>query len=259
MSVADVAVPGVVRAILGASLLSLATVSAVPAQNNSQCGAPAHAPAAMHAVDLPTSMPIRAAYVNVPIRVDGALDEPIWRIAPASNRFIQREPSEGALATHPTEVRMLVTDSAVIIGARMTDDKSALFGSFGPPADGATGGYLSDYFEVQIDPHHDHVTAFALAVSPGGGKKSWIMARDGTRDASWDIHWDAATRVDDNGWSVEIKIPINEFHVRPGTESWGVQYVRSSWRRQETDIYTSAVQRAPMAASGSDANGGQRP
>ncbi len=155
---------------------------------------------------------------------------------------------------------MLVTDSAVIIGARINDDKSALFGAFGAPTDGASGGYLSDYFEVQIDPHHDHVTAFVLAVAPGGGKKSWLMARDGTRDPSWDIHWDAATHVDDTGWSVEIRIPLSEFHVRPGTETWGVQYVRFSWRRQETDVYTSAVQRAPAPANvGSDSNVNPRP
>jgi hypothetical protein len=257
--VADLAVLRVVRAITGASILSFAAVAAVHAQNAPQLGTPQRTSTIAHAADIASTTPIHAAYVNVPICLDGALDEAVWRVVPASTRFMQREPTEGAPATHATEVRMLVTDSAVIIGARMIDDKSALFGSFGPPSDGAGGGYLSDYFEVQIDPHHDHVTAFALAVAPGGGKKSWIVGRDGTRDASWDIHWDAATRVDENGWSIEIRIPISEFHVRPGTESWGVQYVRFSWRRQETDIYTAAVQRAGTASSNTDSNNGQHP
>ena len=179
---------------------------------------------------------VEAAYVNTPIRLDGRLDEPVWRAVKSSNRFIQREPAEGLPATFPTDVRMLVTDDAVIIGVSMRDDKNALLGVGGPPSDGANGGYLSDYFEVEIDPHRDHNTALALVVAPSGGRRSWLVTRDGTRDASWDIHWEAATHVDANGWSAEIRIPLTEFHVKRGSESWGVQFTRFSWRRQETDV-----------------------
>jgi hypothetical protein len=188
-------------------------------------------------VSVPPSTPrIEAAYVNVPIRLDGRLDEPVWRAVKPSNQFVQREPVEGAPATHATDVRMLITDDAVVIGARLRDDRAGVFGSFAPPADGANGGYLSDFFEVQIDPHRDHVTAFALSVSPSGSRRSWIVTRDGARDASWDLHWEARTHADNDGWTVEIRIPLAEFHVKPGTEAWGVQFTRFSWRRQETDV-----------------------
>jgi hypothetical protein len=129
----------------------------------------------------------------------------------------------------------------VIIGARFDDDYRARLTAFGPPTDGATGGYLDDYFEVQIDPHAEHLTSLALSVTPGGSKRAWMVGKDGTRDASWTVSWDVATRIDAKGWTVEMRIPLSEFHNTPGTENWGVQFVRFSWRRQETDIFRAAA------------------
>ena len=38
-----------------------------------------------------------------------------------------------------------------------------------------------------------------------------------------------------------MRIPLSEFHVTPGLEHWGVQFVRFSWRRQETDVFRAAA------------------
>jgi hypothetical protein len=189
----------------------------------------------------PPTEGVVAARVKAPIRIDGLLDEPIWRAVKPTTHFVQREPSEGAAATMPSEVRMLLTDSAVIIGARLDDDYRARLAAMGPPSDGAAVGYLDDYFEVQIDPHEQHLTAFALSVTPNGTKRSWMVSRDGSRDATWNVTWDVATHIDARGWNVEIRIPLSEFHIEPGTEHWGVQFVRFSWRRQETDVFRAAA------------------
>ena len=189
----------------------------------------------------PPTEGIVAVRVHAPFRIDGMLDEPAWRAVKPTTHFVQREPNEGAPASLPSEVRMIITDSAVIIGARMDDDYRARLSAFGPPTDGAAGGYLDDYFEVQIDPHAEHLTAFAFSVTPNGSKRSWIVGRDGTRDASWNVTWELATHVDAKGWTVEMRIPLSEFHITPGTEHWGVQFVRFSWRRQETDVFRAAA------------------
>jgi hypothetical protein len=136
---------------------------------------------------------------------------------------------------------MVITDDAVIIGARFEDDYRARLTAIGPPTDGAAGGYLDDYFEVQIDPHAQHLTALALSVTPSGTKRAWMVGQDGTRDASWNVAWDVATHIDAKGWTVEMRIPLTEFHVTPGLEHWGVQFVRFSWRRQETDVFRAAA------------------
>jgi hypothetical protein len=193
--------------------------------------------------------PIVATRANAPMRIDGILDEPIWRFVRPSTNFVQKDPTEGAPATLVTDVRMIITDDAVVIGARMQDDYRAVLSALGPPTDGAAGGYLDDYFEIQIDPHRQHLTSFAFNVAPSGNRRAWMIGQDGTRDESWDFHWDVATRVDAKGWTVEVKIPRSEFHVTPGTENWGVQFVRFSWRRQETDVFRSRPNSLLHAAS----------
>jgi hypothetical protein len=205
--------------------------------------APAFAQAA-HTTEFILSPPtegIVAARMRASFRIDGVLDEAVWRGVKPTTHFVQREPNEGAPATMPSDVRIAITDSAVIIGARFEDDYRARLTAIGPPTDGAAGGYLDDYFEVQIDPHAEHLTALALSVTPEGTKRAWMVGRDGTRDPSWTVSWDVATRIDAKGWTVEMRIPLSEFHVAPGNEHWGVQFVRFSWRRQETDVFRAAA------------------
>jgi len=199
----------------------------------------------------PPTEGIIAARVKASVRIDGLLDEPIWRAVKPTTHFVQREPNAGAAASMPSEVRMLLTDSAVIIGARMDDDYRARLAAIGPPSDGAAGGYLDDYFEVQIDPHAQHLTAFALSVTPNGTKRTWMVSQDGSRDATWNVSWDVATHIDAKGWNVEIRIPLSEFHIAPGTEHWGVQFVRFSWRRQETDVFRAAATTATILGDAS--------
>lgn len=193
--------------------------------------------------------PIVATRANAAMSIDGKLDEPIWRFVRPSTNFVQKDPTEGAQATLLTDVRMIITDDAVIFGARLDDDYRALLSAFGPPTDGAGGGYLDDYFEIQVDPHREHLTSFAFNVAPNGNRRAWIIGRDGTRDESWNLRWEVATRIDAKGWTVEMKIPLSEFHITPGTENWGVQFVRFSWRRQETDVFRSFPNTLLRAAS----------
>ena len=188
--------------------------------------------------------PLEALRVNVPIRIDGRLNEQVWRAARPTSPFVQRDPIAGAPETRLTDVRMLITDDAVIIGARMLDDRDALFTPAKSGLSSDAVGYLNDFFEVQLDPHRDHATAYSLAVSPSGLRRSALITTDGFRDESWDVKWDAATSTDDKGWTVEIRIPLSEFHVKPGAESWGVQFIRFSSKRQETDVYNYSAARS---------------
>ena len=146
--------------------------------------------------DVSGPRPMRAARVNVPIRIDGKLAEPIWHAIRPTTSFMQSEPVDGAQPTHLTEVTMLLTEDAVVIGARLHEDHDALFKTTG--VNGV--GYLNDFFEVQIDPHRDHVTAYALAVSPSGDRRSSLMTKAGVRDDSWQVHWDAPRRRTMTRW-----------------------------------------------------------
>ncbi len=190
---------------------------------------------------------IVAARAKATIQIDGVLNESVWRAAPSATAFVQREPVEGAAASRPSDVRMLITDDAVIIGAHFTDE-AITTAHAATAADRKSAAFAGDYFEVQIDAHASHLTALAFAVSPTGDKRSWMVAKDGTRDESWAVEWQAAAHADKQGWTVEIRVPLSELHASPGAEQWGVQFVRFSAARQETDVLSSAPARSSATA-----------
>src|SRR4051812_6729037 len=64
---------------------------------------------------------IRAARVQGAIAVDGRLDESAWAAAQPASEFTQTDPAEGQPATERTEVRVLIGDDALYIGARLHD------------------------------------------------------------------------------------------------------------------------------------------
>src|SRR4051794_467451 len=64
---------------------------------------------------------IRAERVHGSIVVDGRLDEGSWASAEPATRFTQTDPVEGQPASERTEVRVLIGDDALYLGARLYD------------------------------------------------------------------------------------------------------------------------------------------
>ena len=63
----------------------------------------------------------KAVRMPQPIRLDGRLDEPTWRLAQPIGPLIQRDPREGEPATEETEVRILYDDQALYFGILCRD------------------------------------------------------------------------------------------------------------------------------------------
>src|SRR5262245_48403984 len=64
---------------------------------------------------------IRAARRSGGVNVDGKLDEAAWTSAVPASEFTQTDPQEGRPGSERTEVRVLVDDEALYIGARLFD------------------------------------------------------------------------------------------------------------------------------------------
>src|SRR6185503_16203861 len=94
-------------------ILVLALFAAAPAlaQTPDSTGAP-----------IPTSVPrIRASVTSEHIHLDGRLDEDAWSKAESVDRFTQRDPEEGKPVSERTEVKILLGDDALYVGARLYD------------------------------------------------------------------------------------------------------------------------------------------
>ena len=65
---------------------------------------------------------LRVARVETPPVIDGRLDEPAWRTAPAFDEMRQREPDEGAPMSRRTVFRFLYDRDSLYVGVRVYDD-----------------------------------------------------------------------------------------------------------------------------------------
>ena len=176
---------------------------------------------------------VRATRVTGSISVDGKLDEPAWATATPVSDFIQRDPKEGTPASEKTEVRVLIGDDALYIGARMTDKPANIRPRLSRRDEPVEG----DVFAVSFDSRHDHNSAYYFRVTAGGAVRDAAVGSQGRLDLSWDAVWEAKVSLDATGWTAELRIPLSQLPYNRNQDSWGIQFERYSWNKQEQDFF----------------------
>ncbi len=177
---------------------------------------------------------VEAIRITNPIVVDGILSEAEWQ-HPGVSYFTQRDPAEGAEPTQKTEVWVAYNDEAIYIGARLFDTHpDSIVSRIGR----RDADLSADGFYVGIDSYHDRRTGFWFVVYAGGSVKDGTMYNDTWDDNSWDGVWDAATRIDDRGWTLEMRIPYSQLRF-PSQEkyTWGINFIRQIDRNKERDDF----------------------
>src|SRR5881296_3620069 len=181
----------------------------------------------------PTPPPdVRAVPLEGEIRLDGRLDEPVWRTAPAATDFRQAQPREGQPATQRTEVRFAFDAAAIYVGARMFDDQGAA--GVQTRLVRRDGTANADYLEVIFDTYHDHIGRLFFMVNPSGVRYD-ANGLGGGEDPSWDPVWEVKTAIDSLGWTAEMRIPFSQLRY-PATaedQTWGLQIWRQENRLNE--------------------------
>ncbi len=179
------------------------------------------------------------------IKLDGKLDETIWQQVEVATGFTQRTPNDGVPATEKTEARIIYTSDAIYVGAKAYDSSidsvvATLFRKDG-------SGY-SDWFYVNIDSYNDNRTGFTFAVNPKGVRKDILIFDDDEEDIRWDAVWEAETSMDEEGWIVEMRIPLSQLRFSSGNEEmqseWGINFQRRIARKEEISFWSPTPQDA---------------
>ena len=178
-----------------------------------------------------------ATRASGPISLDGRLDEPAWTTAPLAKNFIQNDPSEGRPATFDTEVRMVYDDAALYIGVFARDDQPGEIIVNELRKDFNTGN--GDSFQVVIDTFRDERNGYQFATNPAGAKWDAQMSNEGRENNSnWDGVWDVGTRIGDDGWYAELRIPFRTLKFSPSEQqTWGVNFQRRLRRLNENSYW----------------------
>jgi hypothetical protein len=168
------------------------------------------------------------------INIDGRLDESIWK-NDSVNEFTQKDPNEGSPATQKTDVWIAYDNDNIYIAARMLDSRPELIDA----SLGRRDQYVnSDWFGFYVDPYNDKKTGFYFGVNAGGSMVDGTLFNDSWDDDTWDGIWEAKTLVDDEGWTVEIKIPFSQMRFKEAEHmEWGINFVREIKRNNEKSYF----------------------
>lgn len=179
-----------------------------------------------------------------PPEIDGLLDDEVWQKGDWESGFSQHEPYNGALPTQPTQFKILYDNNFLYAAFRMTDSNPENIVSRVTRRDDIDG----DWVALGIDSYHDQRTAFVFCVSAAGVKNDEMIMEDGDmEDNNWDPIWWVKTSIDPEGWTAEMKIPLNQLRfTNDGDLRWGLQVERYVFRNQEKSFW----QHMPKEASG---------
>lgn len=190
----------------------------------------------------------RALSDGAAIRLDGILDEPVWREADRVYGFRQLEPLEGEPATEETEVRVLYNGENLYIGVWAFDsqpdriiarqlerDANLGISRFGP-----SGG--DDAIGIILDTFHDRRNAYYFATNPQGVLVDGLITDESDNvDLNWDAVWDVRAQTTAEGWTAEFEIPLRSirYRQREGSQTWGLNVQRVVVRKNEQSLWTS--------------------
>jgi hypothetical protein len=175
------------------------------------------------------------------IVIDGILEENTWQ-RPGFNNLIQQDPNQGVKPSQPSELWVAYDDEAIYFAARFYDSSPDSIMArlvrrdfiWGDPSDGCV---------LYLDSYRDKRSGYFFYVSAAGTLADGLIENDVKQpnDLSWDAVWEGVPNIDEEGWTVEMKIPFSQLRFNKGdSQVWGINVERFISRRVETDmiVYT---------------------
>ena len=201
---------------------------------------------------------VRAVRISEPLRIDGALDEALYRDVRAISDFIQVEPNAGQAATERTETWVAFDNDYVYVAFKVWDTRMDTLIATEMRRDSTNSWQGNDLVSFIFDTFYDRRTSFTFTMNPLGGRSDGTMINDRQYSSDWNPVWETQTGRFDGGWTVEAAVPFKSLRYRPGTaQVWGFNAMRVKRSKNEVSTLTrvppargqSGFQNAQFAAS----------
>ncbi len=167
------------------------------------------------------------------MEIDGLLQEPAWQLATSVVEFTELMPNPGKIADNQARVRVLYDDTGIYFSAELDESHMEGLGNELFQRDDLNDNRKIDWFAVVIDPYLGGINGYAFVVSASGVQTDLKFISDDD-DTSWDAVWDSDIRINEHGWTCEIKIPYSALRFpEKDVQKWGINFGRKSYQRQD--------------------------
>jgi hypothetical protein len=167
---------------------------------------------------------VGAVRVDVPPVLDGVLDDPAWEKAALVEDLHIVVSEEFTTPGERSRIYVAFDDDNLYFAARFFDSKpETIVAKVLSKRDVSFG---EDGFSVTLDPYDQARSGYMFDVNPNGMRSEAIYTDKDRQNWDWEGIWDAAARIDGEGWTAEIAIPLKTLSFDPARDAWGLNFTR---------------------------------
>ncbi len=148
--------------------------------------------------------PIRPVKLSAPPVIDGVLDEEIWNESTGISRFISFIPDFGKELPYKTIVWVAYDEENIYFAFKCFDNEPDKIKVSMNARDKIRE---DDWVCVNLDSFNDQQTLYCIYVNANGIQMDTRYAAN-NEDLGMDLVWYSAGKIDEDGYSVEIKLPL---------------------------------------------------
>ncbi len=169
-----------------------------------------------------------------PPDIDGIIDEEVWNLVEWTSDYVEFQPDNGTPPSEQTKLKIIYDDKNLYLAIKCYQaDPSTIERRMGRRDD-----FPGDWVSVNLDSYNDDRTAFSFTISASGVKSDEFASNNGSYDSSWNPIWYLETKIDDDGWSAEVRIPLSQLRFGNSKEQvWGLQSTRRYFKNEEMSLW----------------------
>ncbi len=187
--------------------------------------------------------PIHITKATGPITIDGNLGDPGWQTATKIEQWYETNPGENTEPKVKSVGWVTYDDHFFYAAFEFFDPQPSKIQ--GPYNDrDHIGGNTDDYGGVILDTRNDGKTAILFLVNPRNIQYDSVSDdTTGNEDSSPDFFWDSATKINSNGWTLEIRIPFSTLRYKGSAPEWGIMLYRNWPRDRRYQMFANTIPR----------------
>jgi hypothetical protein len=207
------------------TLLTVAILAAAPSALRSEISA-----ASRPAIRTEEIVPVLAKATIAPV-IDGVLDDAAWSTALKYDGFKTFKPDYGKDASQKTEAYIAYDAENFFFAFRCYDTEPSRIKAAVSKRDNI---WQDDLIFINLDTFNDNQSAFVFMLNPLGIQADGILTVNGNVESSFDTVWYSKGRIDDQGWTVEARIPLQSIRFpNRDVQTMRILFVRFFTRTSE--------------------------
>ena len=177
------------------------------------------------------------------IELDGLLREEEWGETTTATGFWQHFPTDSLPSSYQTEVRMLYDAKYLYVGIKvLAPGRDYVV----PSLRRDQAGPGNDHITLSFDTFNDGQNSFIFSTNPSGVQLDALISNGGADfsffNTSWDVKWENYSRIFDDHYIAEMKIPLASFKFKQGETKWRFNSFRFDSQSNQWSTWTPIPQ-----------------